>query len=133
MKGQINMSCNNGSRGNFCCRKTVMALCITGLSECFSMSSVTSSHRILHLNFSRRFSSITQTCRFMFVYFLYNPPILKKQNLCVSRLLTLPVDVILGSLIEYQLLCNKSTFNVSRIERNFLLSPMSTALLIHGS
>lgn len=97
------------------------------------MSSITTSQRILHLNFSNRFSSITQTGRFNFIYFLHNPPIHKKQNLCVSRLLTLPVDVIFGSLIDYLLLCTKSTFNVRRIERNFLLSPMSTALLMHGN
>jgi len=42
-------------------------------------------------------------------------------------------DVIFDSLIDYQLLCTKITFNVRRIERNFLLSPMTTALLMHGN
>jgi hypothetical protein len=127
------MSWNTGSIGNFCCSKTVMALCTTGLSECFFMSSVTTSQRILNLNFSNRYSSITHTGRFLFIYLLYNPPIHKKQIICVSRLLTRPAGVIFGSLIDYQLLWTKSTFNVRRIERNFLLSPMSIALLMHGN
>jgi len=101
------MSWNTGSIRNFCCGKTVMALCTTGLSECFFTSSVTTSQRILNLNFSNRYSSITHTSRFLFIYFLYNPPIHKKQNLCVSRLLTLPADVMFGSLIDYQLLSTK--------------------------
>lgn len=126
------MSWNTGSIGNFCCRKTVMALCATGLSEPFFMSSVIRAQRILHMNFSNRFSSITQTGRFI-IYSIYNPPIHNKQNLCVSRQLTLPADVIFGLLTDYQLLRNRSTFNVRRIERNFLLSPMIIALLMHGN
>lgn len=36
-------------------------------------SFVATSQRILHLNFSNRFSLVNQSSRFMFIYFLYNP------------------------------------------------------------
>ena len=127
------MSRNTGGIRNFCCMKKLMALCATGLSECSLWALLQHLREFCTWTSVIGFSSITHTERFMFICFLYNPPIHKEQNLCVSRLLTLPADVILGSLTDYQLLCIKSTFNVRRIERNFLLSPMSIALLMHGN
>lgn len=84
MKGQVNVL-KHWKHKNFLLQEDSNGTVHSWIIWMF-MSFVTTSQRILHLNFSNRFSSVTQAGRLRFIYFLYNPPIHKKQNLCWCNL-----------------------------------------------